>query len=811
MSDIDFLALVEQGVERWNQWRTDNPTVRPDLSHAYLFGHSLAKFDLSHTNLERACLIGADLQGANLHCACLQSAYGSSANFNGANLSEANLNIGSFGEANFSNANLSKATVYGTNFSSACFSGSCLLAWKIDGSTVLSGIKASHVYLQTQQQQRQPQTGQFQPGALEPFLRLVDVQQSSMMPQPVTSPRLSTAFSLKAPINSTAIKASVERFKAGTIHQANRLLSDSFRSQARAQFTAKAKDKTAQISLLTQCFIQPENWRQISQRLNSEALVRIRAVNDSAVAKQLRVKFTPDAVDRITPGALHQLSPETVARIHTLLKLEELTALRLAAIQGSTRARVGALNQLQAFVYSDPLKGTRAIALSVVQSAPVHRAIQPFKPDGVNQVTPGALSHVDIRSISAEAFEQVCHQITILFTPDAVDRVTPGALHQLSPKTRARIHTLLQLETVSTLQENASNAGHKLIVVTTTRLSLLTHTAAFQKANTLLKSPTAERLIHPFKPDGVDRVTPGSLPPIDLTGLKHITDKAQTYSTHAVEHIRQPEKRAQLFQWVRKLSNPKYLEENIKTLCEHHPRATGLSTAAVVAILTVNFVTRPTNSPVVTSNLTATQTHLETSKVTAQPTAPQTSNSQEATLPPTVETANLESMDAPPVSALEVASHIASVTMPCKAITTPVALNELENGHEYENGAVFYGRVANGQPADGTGTMVYPTGNRYDGEYQGGQRQGCGTFTFANKRRYIGQFEADKFNGQGTWIIENGERYIGEFNNNQCSGQGTFIFANGSSKSGTWQQGKLPNTALSCDRGSLDLPSSQDM
>ena len=147
----------------------------------------------------------------------------------------------------------------------------------------------------------------------------------------------------------------------------------------------------------------------------------------------------------------------------------------------------------------------------------------------------------------------------------------------------------------------------------------------------------------------------------------------------------------------------------------------------------------------------------------------------------------------------------AESSLPCEEVPLTTLLTG-SVAHQYKNGAVYYGKFAAGEPADGIGTMVYPSGNRYDGEYQNGYRSGCGTFTFSNGRRYIGQFEADQFNGQGTWILENGERYIGEFKDNRCHGKGTFIFLNGSSKSGVWESGNLTDGDLSCDQAGLKLP-----
>lgn len=118
----------------------------------------------------------------------------------------------------------------------------------------------------------------------------------------------------------------------------------------------------------------------------------------------------------------------------------------------------------------------------------------------------------------------------------------------------------------------------------------------------------------------------------------------------------------------------------------------------------------------------------------------------------------------------------------------------------YPDGTRYYGSLSDGLPADGRGVMVFPSGNRYDGEFKAGKRNGCGTYTFANGRRYVGQFQDDSFQGQGLWLLETGDRYVGEFQANRCHGEGTFIFSNGETKRGIWRNGQLEGTDLSCDR-----------
>jgi hypothetical protein len=36
MANPEHLEILKQGVEVWNKWREDNPSIRPDLSEAHL-------------------------------------------------------------------------------------------------------------------------------------------------------------------------------------------------------------------------------------------------------------------------------------------------------------------------------------------------------------------------------------------------------------------------------------------------------------------------------------------------------------------------------------------------------------------------------------------------------------------------------------------------------------------------------------------------------------------------------------------------------------------------------------------------------
>jgi len=60
MANPQHLALIQQGVDVWNEWRQLNPKIRPDLREA----------DLKQLNLKYANFEYADLSQANLRERC---------------------------------------------------------------------------------------------------------------------------------------------------------------------------------------------------------------------------------------------------------------------------------------------------------------------------------------------------------------------------------------------------------------------------------------------------------------------------------------------------------------------------------------------------------------------------------------------------------------------------------------------------------------------------------------------------------------------------------------------------------------------
>jgi uncharacterized protein YjbI with pentapeptide repeats/predicted transcriptional regulator len=187
VANEDHLAKLREGVEIWNEWRTLNPVIQPDLSSADLSEANLCGANLSSSNLKQANLDDAHLRGADLSLSNLSYTSINNADLSGANLREADLSVTNSFKANLSkanlsgvnlrvsrldgvnlseailtNANLSGSNLCGANlrdallmrvqaldtkFISATFTGSCLEDWNINRNTWLENVKCDYVFL----------------------------------------------------------------------------------------------------------------------------------------------------------------------------------------------------------------------------------------------------------------------------------------------------------------------------------------------------------------------------------------------------------------------------------------------------------------------------------------------------------------------------------------------------------------------------------------------------------------------------------------------------------------------------------------
>jgi uncharacterized protein YjbI with pentapeptide repeats len=115
MANSEHLDLLQQGVDIWNAWRAEKPSIRPDLTQANLTKAHLGGANLSGANLSGANLIEADLSGADLSNTDLSAAVLAQADLNGADLSGANVSGANLSKTNLVEAHLRSTNLHGAN------------------------------------------------------------------------------------------------------------------------------------------------------------------------------------------------------------------------------------------------------------------------------------------------------------------------------------------------------------------------------------------------------------------------------------------------------------------------------------------------------------------------------------------------------------------------------------------------------------------------------------------------------------------------------------------------------------------------
>lgn len=155
-----------------------------NLSQANLQGATLRWVDLSFANLTEANLQGATLSGSNLCYATLTKADFRRAelrwaDMRGADLLAADLTWADLRGADLRSAALESTIAIDTDFTQAIFTGACLQNWDISMDTKLDEIECLHIFLQSDQQDRHPSTGEFTADAfrklIQPKLATLDL------------------------------------------------------------------------------------------------------------------------------------------------------------------------------------------------------------------------------------------------------------------------------------------------------------------------------------------------------------------------------------------------------------------------------------------------------------------------------------------------------------------------------------------------------------------------------------------------------------------------------------------------------------
>jgi hypothetical protein len=108
---------------------------------------------------------------------------------------------------------------------------------------------------------------------------------------------------------------------------------------------------------------------------------------------------------------------------------------------------------------------------------------------------------------------------------------------------------------------------------------------------------------------------------------------------------------------------------------------------------------------------------------------------------------------------------------------------------KYANGTVYEGSFRAGE-RHGKGRQSFSGGSEYEGDFINGQYQGRGQLRYANGTTYTGQFVAGRRHGVGTLAYADGSTYVGEFLDDERHGIGRYMSAD-TIKEGEWKSDKL--------------------
>jgi len=122
MANIKHIEILDEGVKAWNEWRNDNPQIKPNLRKANLEARNLEGIDFRNVDLQRAKLINADLGMRDNHDGTFSPAMLDAANLRDADLSFAKLTFARMPNADLSYTDLTYTILRAANLQNADFS-----------------------------------------------------------------------------------------------------------------------------------------------------------------------------------------------------------------------------------------------------------------------------------------------------------------------------------------------------------------------------------------------------------------------------------------------------------------------------------------------------------------------------------------------------------------------------------------------------------------------------------------------------------------------------------------------------------------
>lgn len=120
----------------------------------------------------------------------------------------------------------------------------------------------------------------------------------------------------------------------------------------------------------------------------------------------------------------------------------------------------------------------------------------------------------------------------------------------------------------------------------------------------------------------------------------------------------------------------------------------------------------------------------------------------------------------------------------------------------WPNGDKFVGEWTNGK-RNGKGSFIWPEGDLYAGDWKNGKDNGQGDYYYpGGAEQYeveitdaeldeFGCIQGDCVNGLGTYTWPSGAKYVGAFENGERDGLGIYSFPGGQKILGIWNNGRF--------------------
>lgn len=112
-------------------------------------------------------------------------------------------------------------------------------------------------------------------------------------------------------------------------------------------------------------------------------------------------------------------------------------------------------------------------------------------------------------------------------------------------------------------------------------------------------------------------------------------------------------------------------------------------------------------------------------------------------------------------------------------------------GIEYTPKRYLYDGEFKANKKSGYGSLRYPNGDSYEGQFYNGLKHGKGRLLQKNGIVYNGEWKNEKMDGFGVLELASGERYKGFFESGAQHGSGHIRFANGDEYKGEFVQGRF--------------------